>query len=368
MLFLYTLDRYIGKKFLKHVIFFSGTAFLFVALIEFLELYRKASHKLVSGLIQHAFLKTPHTLYTFMPLLLFFTAMFTLYFLHKKGEITTLRTHGVSSLRLVTPLFVLGFLCGLGNLFLLHPVGVLGMRSYLSQEKADNNVASNTNLQLFRSGLWAKRKKDNKIFLLHAQKPIYRHNTQLKKPTLHITDNQNTTQEIWHAKEGWLLNKKLFLRNAWHFHQKKGLHFFNEKVLTCPISLPELISQAFHPTLLYFWSLNRLMHVLEDMSLAAYPYYLMWQKMLASLLDTSFLVLIGALLGMQHRQRQSNTLLCIATVGGGFLFYALQHILFQLGKAEQVPFFISVWFFTLVLVGVSSILILMLEEGKRVHT
>lgn len=116
-----TLNRYIGREFLKLWLLCLSGFFLLFVLVDFIERSRHlfkygANYK---AIFLYFLYKSPWVLYMIMPVSVLMGTLLTLAILSKNSEITAIKACGISVLRAVSPIIILATVISVGT-FLMN--------------------------------------------------------------------------------------------------------------------------------------------------------------------------------------------------------------------------------------------------------
>lgn len=359
------INVYTAKTLLRYFLLLTLLVLTFIFLVECLELQRRGVSSDLTDILILAALKTPTSLQSLFPLLVFISVAITLARLSWTNEVLALNVAGLSSFRIMSPALVTSLLLGLANLFLLHPLSVTCMRHYCASQRVQKGASASESMSLFKEGLWAQKKEGASRVLIHVRETPQGLTHAWKNVGLYVFSEDGSLIQSWRAKKAWLMQEKLLFQDAWSFEPHTGPRHHHKVVAPHTFNFKTLALQSFKPDLLYFWSLTSVTRFLTKLGLVARAHNLLWHKLLASVFECVALAMLAGVIGLQCHKRYVLVNVLGGGVVTGFLFYAASHFLKTFGRAGKIPIVPATWLTALVVAVLSLILLLRLEEWRK---
>ena len=363
-----TLFRYFMRTYLGHVVLLLIALLGIVYLFDTVELLRRAAkfEAVPTGLVlQMSFLKLPEVGQVLFPFVILFSAMYTIWHLTKRSELTIVRASGFSVWQFLAPIILVSILLGFAHMMVINPLSSIFLskfetleRRYLSRE--DNQIA------LFREGLWLRQayshENDQGYVIIHAP-TISQKGWILQKPVgLFFTQKDEFVRRI-DARQA------ILKPGFWEFHDAVlhgELHEREEGSLyTLPTKLtPQDVEESFaSPEAMSFWRLPAHIQTLENAGFNADRLRVQHQNLLSQPLMLAAMVLLAAMVSMQLPRMNSGLFLLGLGVFSGFAVFFFTSYVQALGAGGQIPVLLAAWSPSVISLLIGLSVLMRLEDG-----
>ena len=348
-LFPKVLFSYLIKIYLKNIILVLLIFLLLVFLVDFIEIYRRASEKVnfnnnndnfISILIYLSFLKSPSTLKNILPISILISSVMTFIKWRQNNYFVIVRTIGISLKKTIFPLCILVLFLGLLSIIFLHPLANYSNNKYKALEKKYFGHKVEESISLSKNGIWI-RKKTNDGFLIIKAQNITNNKNLLNNVEIFKFDNNNNFINKIIANTASLYENTLLLQKGKNLDPKINNKSFNNFSIK--------LSNKFK-------TFNLTSEIAENMNLfELYDYILLMKKLgvnysnhLTQLLKELFqpllivsMILICAPLILKNNERKFPLTIMCLTILIGFIIYFVVDFMNVLGSIEKLNPFIA---------------------------
>ena len=348
-LFPKVLFSYLIKIYLKNIILVLLIFLLLVFLVDFIEIYRRASEKVnfndnndnfMSLLIYLSFLKSPSTLKNILPISILISSVMTFIKWRQNNYFVIVRTIGISLKKTIFPLCILVLFLGLLSIIFLHPLANYSNNKYKVLEKKYFGHKVEESISLSKNGIWI-RKKTNDGFLIIKAQNITNNKNLLNNVEIFKFDNNNNFINKIIASTASLYENTLLLQKGKNLDPKINNKSFDNFSIK--------LSNKFK-------TFNLTSEIAENMNLLElYDYILLMKKLginysnhLTQLLKELFqpllivsMILICAPLILKNNERKFPLTIMCLTILIGFIIYFVVDFMNVLGSIEKLNPFIA---------------------------
>ena len=348
-LFPKVLFSYLIKIYLKNIILVLLIFLLLVFLVDFIEIYRRASEKVnfndnnddfITILIYLSFLKSPSTLKNILPISILISSVMTFIKWRQNNYFVIVRTIGISLKKTIFPLCILVLFLGLLSIIFLHPLANYSNNKYKALEKKYFGHKVEESISLSKNGIWI-RKKTNDGFLIIKAQNITNNKNLLNNVEIFKFDNNNNFINKIIANTASLYENTLLLQKGKNLDPKINNKSFNNFSIK--------LSNKFK-------TFNLTSEIAENMNLfELYDYILLMKKLgvnysnhLTQLLKELFqpllivsMILICAPLILKNNERKFPLTIMCLTILIGFIIYFVVDFMNVLGSIEKLNPFIA---------------------------
>lgn len=358
------INIYFSKVFLLWILVVTSVALFIISLVELAEYSRRLiKDATVSFLdvLKLVLLKYPQHIQVVLPFVIFIAAIITFSKLNRTSEMTIVRNLGVAIRQIIA-----GFSGVIVAVFLLlvlviDPISCVSIQKH---EEMESRVFSSRNvlISVFENGIWLRENPDDRQSIINLTK-IDMTNKVFSDVTFHNFSDSNGMQERIFAKRAKISNGEWALEDVTIFTLGKGAKSIDTYQLKTYLTFQKILESNLPPEFLSFWQLPDYIKLLQKSGLSTTRYSLRWHSFWGALgVFFAMIYLAGAFSLRPVRQGGTGRLISFA-VFFGLIFYFLNNVVLALGLAEKLPVFIAVWCPTIIIVLLSHILILQLEEG-----
>ncbi len=358
-----TLSAYLARQYILNLLVLLAGLMVLIYFLDTLELLRRASkfdNVPMSLVLQMGLFKLPEVSQTLLPFAILFSAIYTFWNLTQKLELIIVRASGFSAFHFLAPVLIVSLAIGVLHISVIQPLSALMITQYEKLE-AIHLKRKNSNIRLFKNGLWIKQDTDQGYTIFHSEK-ISSLDWKLVNVTGLFFDNQNKLTMRLDAPNARLQ------KNKWQFdtatihsgHNKKS----NQLNFNVPTKLtPEDIEDSFaSQQTIPFWQMSSHIKILENSGFDTSKLKVHHQALLAQPILFAAMALIAAGVSMRLPRSGSALLFISAGLFIGLLLYFISSFMQALGVSQQIPIALSAWSTALISLLLGSALLLHLEE------
>ncbi len=359
-----TLGRYFALRFLSAVLMVFGGIFVLVALLDYIELMRRASDiPNVSALLvaKTSFYRVLQVSEVFFPFCVLIGTMSCYLNLSRQHELVIARAAGVSAWQFIAPALVVAFVLGLLATMIYNPVAaVLAEQSkrYEAELFGRNPAASLTSGGRF----WASQRTAEGEAIINADSSGGQ-GTVLSGVTVFTYDPANHFKQRIEAPMAVLEPGVWRLLDAKVYALGELPADYHEYRLSTGLT-PEQVRESFAtPQTVPFWKLPQYINIAENAGLAAAGYRLQFQKLLARPFLLAAVVLLAGAVSFRVFRFGGVQKMILSGVAAGFLLYVLSKVTEDMSKAQLMGPVVAAWLPVLAsgLTGFTALLYL--EDG-----
>ena len=167
------------KIYLKNIILVLLIFLFLIFLVDFIEIYRRASEKInfnnnsddnfISILIYLSLLKSPNTIKNILPISILISSVLTFVKWGQNNYFVIVRTIGISLKKTIFPPCVLVLSLGFLSLIFLHPLANYSKKKYKTLENQYFGHKVEESVSLSKNGIWIRKKTSNGFLIIKAQ-------------------------------------------------------------------------------------------------------------------------------------------------------------------------------------------------------
>jgi len=339
-----TLARYFGLRFLGTVLTVFLGLFLLVALLDYIELMRRASDiPHVSALLvaKTSFFRVPHVIERVLPFCVLIGAMTCYLHLSRRLELVVARSCGMSAWQFISPALIIAFLLGVVATTIYNPLSaVLQERS----KRYESDLFGHSPAGLGGGGgsFWASQRNDDGLAIINA-KASRDQGIALSGVTVFTFDLAGRFKQRVEARAAVLEPGVWRLLEARVY--RVGVVPVDESEFRLKTSLtPEQVRESFAtPETVPFWELPLYIKIAEHAGLVAAGYRLQFQKLLARPFLLAAMVFLAAAVSLRFFRFGGVQKMVLSGVAAGFLLYVLSKVTEDLSKAELMHPVAAAW-------------------------
>jgi lipopolysaccharide export system permease protein len=361
-IFIGTLARYFGLRFLTTVLVVFAGIFALVTLIDYIEMMRRASdipNVSVALVAKTSFYRVPQVVERILPFCVLIAAMSCYLNLSRRLELIVARSAGVSAWQFVAPALVVAFALGVLATAIYNPI------SALLQERSkrfEAELFGQTFNALSRSGgtFWISQRTDEGQAIINAVASRDQ-GINLNGVSVYTFDSDGRFKQRIEARAAVLEPGVWLLRDARVYALGVLPARQTEYRLRTGLT-PEQVRESFAtPETVPFWELPQYIKIAEHAGLIAAGYRLQFQKLLARPFLLAAMVLLAAAVSLRFFRFGGVQKMVLSGVAAGFLLYVLSKVTEDLSKAELMHPVAAAWLPALV-GGVTGFIALLYQE------
>jgi lipopolysaccharide export system permease protein len=344
-IFVGTLARYFGLRFLGAVlVVFSGIFFL-VALIDYIELMRRAGD--IPNLSQALVAKTslyrvPQIVERILPFCVLVGAMSCFLNLSRRLELVVARSAGMSAWQFITPALVVAFAFGVVATAIYNPVSAILQERSKRFEAELFRQSGSAPLSRSSGASWISQRTDDSQTIINAMSSRGQ-GTILNGVSVFTSDTEGRFKQRIEARTAALEPGVWLLRNARVY--ALGVLPSDHAEFRLKTNLtPEQVRESFAtPETVPFWELPSYIQIAEHAGLVATGYRLQFQNLLARPFLLAAMVLLAAAVSLRFFRFGGVQKMVLSGVAAGFLLYVLSKVTEDLSKAELMHPVVAAW-------------------------
>jgi lipopolysaccharide export system permease protein len=357
-IFIGTLARYFGLRFLTAVLVVFGGIFALVALIDYIELMRRAGDipNVSAALVAKTSLyRVPQVVERILPFCILIGAMSCYLNLSRRLELVVARSAGLSAWQFVTPALVVAFALGIVATTVYNPI------SAMLQERSKRFEAElfgkTTNVPRRGGSFWLSQRTDDGQTIINAAGSRDQ-GVNLNGVSIFSLDVDGHFKQRIEARAAVLEPGVWRLRDA-RIYALSILPVDQAEYRLKTSLTPEQVRESFAtPETVPFWELPQYIQIAEHAGLIAAGYRLQFQKLLARPFLLAAMVLLAAAVSLRFFRFGGVQKMVLSGVAAGFLLYVLSKVTEDLSKAELMHPVAAAWLPVLVggVTGFSALL------------
>ena len=357
-IFIGTLARYFGLRFLSAVLVVFGGIFALVALIDYIELMRRAGDipNVSAALVAKTSLyRVPQVVERILPFCILIGAMSCYLNLSRRLELVVARSAGLSAWQFVTPALVVAFALGIVATTVYNPISaMLQERSKRFEAELFGNA---TNAPRRGGSFWVSQRTDDGQTIINA--------TGSRDQGINLNGVSIFSFDVdGHFKQRIEARAAVLEPGVWRLRDARiyalGILPVDQAEYRLKTSLtPEQVRESFAtPETVPFWELPQYIRIAEHAGLVAAGYRLQFQKLLARPFLLAAMVLLAAAVSLRFFRFGGVQKMVLSGVAAGFLLYVLSKVTEDFSKAGLMHPVAAAWLPVLVggVTGFSALL------------
>ena len=303
-------------------------------------------------------LNLPSIIYEIFPFIFLISSQFIFLNLLERGELITLKNHGLSNIKLIKLISIISFLSGIFIISIFYNFSASLQFKYLDIKK--NFTKDNKYLAtITENGLWIKDEDENTINFINARK--FNLNIlddvdiiQLNKNFEFIKNIKSKKANI--QKNKWILYNSMIIDNNNFVIKEDEISFFSN------FTYNEISSLFSNLSSLTLWKLINLKndYLSINYSTTEIDYHL--QKLIAYPFLITIISVLSATLMLNIGYQKQKLYLIVFGIMLSVLIYYINFFFGAMGKNEKLPLIVSVWMPIVILFIISIIGLIRINE------
>ena len=359
-----TLQRYFARRFLSAVMaVFLGTCAL-VAMIDYVELIRRAAEVSdASGwpVAKASLYRVPHITERIMPFCVLIGAMMCFLNLSRRLELVIARSAGMSAWQFITPALVVALLLGLAATTIYNPISALlqEQSKRLQAEIFGENEPDHGNAG---SGFWVSQRSTDGQSIVNAVSSREQ-GVRLGGVTVFAFDNSGHFKERIEAKTAVLEPGYWRLQDARVYVTGSRATEARTYLLSTNLTAEQVRESFATPETVPFWKLPLYIELADHAGLGAAGYRVQYQQLLARPFLLVSMVLLAAAVSLRFFRFGGIQEMILSGIAAGFLLYIVSKFFEDFSKAELIHPVAAAWV-PVLLGGLTGLIALLyLEDG-----
>jgi lipopolysaccharide export system permease protein len=333
-----TLLRYFGLRFMNAVLAVFVGAMVLVAMIDFLEMLRRAGDlKDVSTLLiaKITVFRLLFVTERIIPFAVLVGAMSCFLNLSRRLELVIARSAGVSAWQFVAPALIGAWLIGFAATTLYNPASaLLRERSVRLEDQLFNNTGGV--VQIPGSSFWTRQRSDDGQAIINA-KASRRQGVELGGVSIFRFDEAGHFRDRIEAKSAVLEPGYWRLEEARIYSSEAPPTEVETYRLNTTLTTAQVGESFATPETVSFWDLSSYIELAENAGLGASAYRLQYYQLLVQPFYFASMVLLAAAVSLRFFRFGGVQKMVLGGIAGGFFLYVLAKITGDLSKAGVMP-------------------------------
>ena len=340
-----TLARYFGLRFLGAVLMVFASIFVLIALLDYIELMRRAAdipHVSAVLVAKTSLYRVPQVAERIMPFCVLIGAMFCYLNLSRRLELVIARASGVSAWQFIAPALIVAFLIGVVATTLYNPIAAVLQERSKRFEAEVFGAESHAGLGGGGGTFWASQRDSAGQAIINAQSSRDQ-GAELSGVSVFTFDPAG------HFKQRIEARAAVLKPGVWQLLDARVYALatmpVDQPVYLLKTSLtPEQARESFAtPETVPFWDLPTYITVAEHAGLVAAGYRLQFQKLLARPFLLAAMVFLAASVSLRFFRFGGVQKMVLSGVAAGFLLYVLSKVTEDLSKADLLHPVAAAW-------------------------
>ena len=357
------LSRYLARRFFAWVCIVLLVLAAVIWLVGMIELLRRSGSRdeATFGIVlQLAALKLPATLELLLPFAVLFGSLFAFDRLARHNELTAAHGAGVSVWRLLLPALAVAFALGAGKVTLYGPLAASAQSRFDRLEaRYFGNAAPVSSIS--QSGLWLREVAEGNLSILFAGR--VGKDRVLHDVVLYRYEGLKHFRNRLDADAAELRAGHWFLKGVWDAGSRNAPVRLVTETVPTTLSWERIEDGLTGPATMSVWKLPGYIEALKEAGFSARKHRLRLHALLASIVLTAAMLLIGATVSIRSRRRGGVGAMLAAGAGAGFLLFILSDVVFALGLSGRAPVVLAAWTPAAAAVMLGCAALLHLEDG-----
>lgn len=362
-----TLYLYLAKQFSK---WFAITIAVFgsvFALIDFLDLLRRATNRTdipITLLLKMLTYRFPGFFQEILPFVTFFAAILCFWRLNKNSELVVMRAAGVSIWQMLSSLASVALLIGALDVFAVNPISSKLLERFFYLEDVYFNLKKPTSAVSSANGLWFREMtpEEDGYTVVRADHFEMRQGIFSNIQVMRFGENEvflsRIDGDIAHLKQN-----KLKVENGWSIKAYGYPKKFSTKLISTDLTAEGIKESFLNPRTLNVYQLRAYGESLEKSGLSAQRYFLYWHALMAKVLWIIVMVALAATFSLGHMRSGKTAKLMAFGIVAAFILYFIKDIASAMGVNGQIPIIVAAWMPTLIAGLLALTRLLYVEEG-----
>ena len=304
------------------------------------------------------FLNLPSLIYQIFPFIILISVIFLFLSLNEKGELISFKNNGLENFQIIKLLSIVSLLIGIFTIVIFYNFAAMLKFNYLDIKKNYTKDAKYL-ASITENGIWIKDEIDNNIIFINAKKIELDNLVDVEIVKLNKNfEYLNTTsaKKVYIKKNLWIINDAtiVYADNTREIGQKKQLNtnFNFEKI-------SNLYSDLSSITL---WGLVKLKEDYKTVNYSTTEINYQFQKILSYPVYLTIMSLLSIVMMMNLKTGINRVFVITIGIFVSVLIYYINHFFGIIGRNETLPLVISIWIPLLILLIISTIGLVKINE------
>ncbi|MDA7705556.1 LptF/LptG family permease [Rickettsiales bacterium] len=363
------INLYLIKQFLQRFIFITCAISVLIIVFNLFDLLDAAGGVPLSTSFLLAILQLPNFIREMFIFFIMISVMTTFYSLSLNNEITIMRSSGLSLFKIILPISVAIFVIGIILITIFNEIVIISDKKYQKIEKSIKKDVKDSFIYNPDEGIWFKQSNFDNA----GGKIIFRSNSANSRDIIFYDvkiwffDEDNKFYQKIDAAELSMKGQYFIAKNVKINDDKlinKYIADFSMRTDLTPEFIKQKISTNFSN--IKSFSIFELPYLIEDMKNSGYStrkfqiYYHFLLSKPFLLIAISFISLYFTIVNARNKNNIINFVIGIII---SFLLYIFMSISYAFGASGFLPFFVSSWLFTVIILAISILLLIIKDHS-----
>ena len=304
------------------------------------------------------FLNIPSVIFDIFPFIFLITAQFAFIKLMDQNEIIVLKNFGLDNLKIIKILSMLSFLIGLAIITIYYNFSSSLKYSYLNLKNSyakDNKYLA----VITENGIWIKDQVRENINIINANN--FKNKILYDVDIIQFDENFNFKNNII-SKEIIIDDKTWIIKEALVSNSKGQLKTIKNFKLETNLNYNDLSSLYSNLSSLNIFELNNLRKKYENINYSSTEVNSAIQKLVSFPFYLTVMTILAATIMINIKHNKSKIFHLIFGILISVIIYYLSFFFEELGKNEQIPIGISIWVPLIIIMLISTISLIRINE------
>jgi len=344
-----TLGLYLVRRLAATFLMIAAVFFGVLVMFEVFEVVRRFGGQAdLPTLLYLSVLRVPRTLYQIMPLLMILSSMAMFLAMARSSELVVIRSAGRSAKRMLLEPLSAVIVFGALVVALLNPVAAASTRIYQNRLQALQNPEMVAQISISGSALWLRQGDSLGQTVIRAES-VGQDGLTFHTLSFLVFDTESGAPVMRiEAESGTLEPGAWRLRNAkqWNLNDdnpERSARGYPLVALATDLTPERIRDSLARSGTISVWAMPEFIRAMDRAGLSTRDHRAQFQAELALPLLMAAMMLIGAVLCLQHTRTGPATRRILITVLAGFALFFLRNFAQVLGENGQIPVTLAVW-------------------------
>ena len=355
-----TLTVYLARNYFAWIMGALFTLLCFVALIDFIELYQRASKYDLDisniTILTLGMMNLPTIFDEILPFGLLFGSMTCFYFWSKSHQFVAIRSFGQNIWQTLFPIILVAGSLGLFHILIFNPISAVISQQHDTQMNSIFNNTPKSLVSISSSGIWLRDTFFDDNVIINGSS-VNTEQAIIFEPVLYILNETGSLK--WMVKANSMQLDKGF----WTFKEPKRIEL-NGEIKSLRGFQPQstldrsIMLNAGRPLrTISFYELSDYIDTLQTAGIPVEILRVQFYKTLALPIQLIGLALLAASCTLLSFARQKRVRIIILGLCAGFLYYFVSDLIFLLGHNARLPDFVAGWLPAILIFTISCFLL-----------
>ena len=338
------LFSYLIKLYLKNTMLILFIFLFLIFLIDFIELYRRASDKInlsnsennfIYDIIYMSYLKSPSTIQDILPISILIASIFTFHRWRHHNYFIIVRTIGISLWKLSIPICFCVFTLGMVSILFLNPLSSVTNQKYKNLESYYFEHKKDEDFSLTKDGIWINKKLSSGYLIIKALSVNAKKDTLRKVEIFKLNDDDRLDSKFL-SKKAIFSKGELLLKDGMIFSSNKNPRVFRQYSIKTNFNFKKINILSKKPEHMNIISLYNYIIMMKQIGLN-YNNHLIYllKQLLQPFLMVSMILICGPLILKSNERKFPLMLICLALLIGFVIYFTVDFIL-VLGSMDKL--------------------------------